>query len=163
MSNENKADEIRIVSYNLSEYTEKIVNLTNDGYVVEGYPYKVGLCYYCTFILPEAVEEKVQKEEQEKEADKADRVVVNNALGAEEDVTTTIAEEAEQVANESAKKVMSEEEAKAFSPDWKLLDRLVEEGNKEEIEKVGKKFGIELDKRKSPKNMLKQFKEMYEV
>lgn len=44
-------------------------------------------------------------------------------------------------------------------PDWELLDKLVLKGDKDAIEAYCKPFGIDLNKRKSPANMLTEFKE----
>lgn len=44
-------------------------------------------------------------------------------------------------------------------PDWEALDAMVLAGNKDAIEAYCEPFGIDLNKRKSPANMLLEFKE----
>ena len=44
-------------------------------------------------------------------------------------------------------------------PDWDKLNALVKAGDKDGIEDYCKPFGVDLNKRLSPKNMLKEFKD----
>ncbi len=127
-----KFNKIQVRATLLGEFIEKILEKTKEGYVFDKYqPYRLG-CEYLTDM---------------------------HLAGSEGDKTVKLSEELEVAINDDTSSTGDSTELEGhILPDWEKLDKLVADSNKDAIEDYCKPFGIDLSKRKSPANMLKDFK-----
>lgn len=123
-----------IRAYELGVFVKKVHEEAIDGYVINEHEvYKAGREYVATLRVPETGEDTVRGGE-------TDSIPESTATFQTEPLTR----------HDVSDKTI---------PDWKKLDKMVREGDKDGIEAYCKPFGITLKKTKSPFNMLKDFKE----
>lgn len=127
-----KTATVQVRAFLLGEFVQKILDKQSEGYVFDKEsPYRIGRQYITDLTLGSELNSTQETPEGEKES------------GDSSKVTPEIAPE---IAPDTV------------IPDWDKLDNLVKADDKDGLEDYCKAFGIDLNKRKSSANMLKEFK-----